>query len=112
MGAQAQGIVIRAVTPDGEAVPMPDLGITSLGITYRFLPDGSAMVVMRGIGVDSSRVRNANFWRVDLATGQTRQLTDLAPGYDSSTFDVSADGRQIVFDRHRENSDIVLIELR
>jgi Tol biopolymer transport system component len=47
---------------------------------------------------------------VDLETGKERQLTNLKPGYELKSFDVSPDGRQIVFDRVRENSDIVLIE--
>jgi Tol biopolymer transport system component len=47
---------------------------------------------------------------VDLETGKERQLTNLKPGYEPKSFDVSPDGRQIVFDRVRENSDIVLIE--
>jgi hypothetical protein len=49
---------------------------------------------------------------MDLATGRKRQLTDLKPGYVINSFDVSPDGRYIVFDRLRDNSDIVLFELR
>ena len=48
---------------------------------------------------------------LDLATGQQRQLTKLRPGFDIKSFDVSPDGKQILFDRYRENSDIVLIDL-
>lgn len=47
----------------------------------------------------------------DLKTGRQRQLTNLQPGSSLRSFDVSADGKSILFDRVRENSDIVLIEL-
>jgi hypothetical protein len=40
-----------------------------------------------------------------------RQLTNLRPGYDVRSFDVSPDGKSILFDRYRENSDVVLIDL-
>jgi hypothetical protein len=52
-----------------------------------------------------------NFWLVDLVTKKSRQLAN----FDSRlmrTFDMTPDGKQIVFDRLRENSDIVLIDLR
>jgi hypothetical protein len=48
---------------------------------------------------------------VNLETGDRRQLTNLKPGYAIGSFDVSPDGRQIIFDRVRQNSDIVLIDL-
>ena len=48
---------------------------------------------------------------VDLDSGQRRQLTNLKPGFSIGSFDVSPDGRQIIFDRVRQNSDIVLIDL-
>ncbi len=48
---------------------------------------------------------------LDLATQQLRQLTKLRPGFDTKSFDISLDGKQILFDRYRENSDIVLIDL-
>lgn len=35
----------------------------------------------------------------------------LRPGFDMKSFDVSPDGKQILFDRYRENSDVVLIDL-
>ena len=55
--------------------------------------------------------RNLNFWLIDLATGSRRQLTNLQAGASMKSFDVSPDGKQILFDRARENSDIVLIDL-
>jgi hypothetical protein len=48
---------------------------------------------------------------VHLATRQTRQLTHLTNPATMRTFDITADGKQIVFDRLRNNSDIVLIDL-
>ena len=55
--------------------------------------------------------RRQDFWVFDLETGRSRQLTNLQPGFAVRSFDVSPDGKQILFDRARENSDIVLIEL-
>jgi Tol biopolymer transport system component len=55
--------------------------------------------------------RRQDFWHLDLASGTLRQLTRLRPGYSVRGFDVSPDGKQILFDRYRENSDVVLIDL-
>jgi hypothetical protein len=107
-----QGTYLRAVTPEGQPFSLPDVDLPSLGSAYRFLPDSSALVVLRGVGVSAYNVRDGNFWLVDLSSGETRQLTEIKPGYDITAFDVSPDGRQIIFDRYRENSDIVLIDLQ
>ena len=40
----------------------------------------------------------------------TRQLTRFRHRDTMRTFDVAPDGKQIVFDRLRDNSDIVLID--
>ena len=40
-----------------------------------------------------------------------RQLTDLKPGTLIQSFDVFLDGQQIIFDRQKENADVVLIDL-
>jgi hypothetical protein len=54
-----------------------------------------------------------DFEVLDLASGRTRPLTRLAgsPLMSARRFDISPDGTHIVFDRSRENADIVLIEL-
>ena len=38
-------------------------------------------------------------------------MTDFKAGFVIQNFDVSPDGKQIVFDRLRDNSDIVLMNL-
>jgi Tol biopolymer transport system component len=52
-----------------------------------------------------------DFWRLDLATKRSERLTRLTDRGKLHTCDISPDGRYIVFDRSRENSDIVLIDL-
>lgn len=57
------------------------------------------------------RRQSVDFWLFDLAAKSTRQLTRLSDTALVSTFDITPDGKHIVFDRSTENSDIVLIEL-
>jgi hypothetical protein len=48
----------------------------------------------------------------DLKTGAERQLTNFSREFLTTDFDVSLDGREIVFSRQIDNSDVVLIGLR
>ncbi len=97
--------LLKAITPEGQPFPVPAIGIGWGGNRYRFLPGSNALVLMQNNG------QGSDFWLLDLATGRQRQLTELRPGYDIKSFDVSPDGKQILFDRFRENSDVVLIDL-
>jgi Tol biopolymer transport system component len=96
---------VKAVTPDGHAFPIPDLWVRYGGNRYRFLPGRKELVVIQG------PVRHQDFWLLDLTTGNRRQLTNLRPGFETKNFDISPDGKTILFDRYRENSDVVLIDL-
>ncbi|HEY2067215.1 MAG TPA: protein kinase [Gemmatimonadaceae bacterium] len=102
---RARSVSVRAVTPDGRPHPLPPLAVDRLGDSYRFLPDGKSLVVKLG------GFRRQDFWSFDLATGRRRPLTALKPGESVQRFDVSPDGKRILFERMRENSDVVLIEL-
>jgi len=96
---------VKAVTPEGQPYSLPELWVRGERDHYRFLPGRNAFVILQG------EFRQQNFWLVDLDTAQTRQLTNLQHGFSNRCFDISRDGQRIVFDRVRENSDIVLIEL-
>jgi Tol biopolymer transport system component len=75
--------------------------------SHRFLPDGSGVVFVLG------GLRSPEFWLFDLKTKQSRRLTRIsgqASLGDIRGFDVSSDGKFIIFDRVSENSDVVLIK--
>jgi Tol biopolymer transport system component len=97
---------LLAVRPDGEPVELPKIELFRWGQRARFLPDGSGLVYMhQGPAQD--------FWLLDLATLNSRRLTQLRRATATTmTFDVTPDGSRIVFDRLSEDSDVVLIELK
>jgi hypothetical protein len=88
--------------PDGTPVELPHVLVRPGG--YRFLPDGSGLVYL-------PRIPSLDFWLFDFATKKSRQLTHLSNQGALRTFDITGDGKYIVFDRSRQNSNIVLIEL-
>ncbi|HET9262980.1 MAG TPA: protein kinase [Vicinamibacterales bacterium] len=97
---------VKAITPDKASVPLPELQVGyTIATPYRFMPNGKALIALDG------NLGAQNFFWVDLESGQQRQMTDFKPGFVIQNFDVSPDGKQIVFDRLRDNSDIVLMNL-
>jgi len=106
-GAQVNVVSpLLAVQPDGDPVELPEIEVFRAGERMRFLPDGSGLVYMRGQGPSQ------DFWLLDLATMKSRRLTQLDSTASMRTFDITPDGKRIVFDRLSEDSDIVLIELK
>jgi len=95
---------LLAVRPDGTPVKPPSIEVLREGVRVRFLPDGSGLVYLQGL--PSAQ----NLWMLDLATMKTKELTHLNNAGIIRAFDISPDGN-IVFDRVRDNSHAVLIEL-
>jgi Tol biopolymer transport system component len=97
-------ITVKAINADRTPHPLPPLAFTR----------GERRLVFAG--TDDQLVRLAGdiaykeFVLVNLKTGEQRPLTKLGREYLIRDFDVSADGREIVFDRAREESDIVLFK--
>jgi Tol biopolymer transport system component len=98
---------LLAVRPDGSPVKMPQIRTHRDGERLRFLPDGRGLVYLEGAGATPWQ----DFWLLDLKTMQTRRLTKLTNSAVIRTFDLTPDGKKIVFDRLSENSAVVLIDL-
>jgi Tol biopolymer transport system component len=96
---------LLAVRPDGTSVELPHITLRRLGERVRFSPDGKSLIYMGGLLVSQ------DFWLLDLASMKSRLLTRLQNLAAMRTFDITSDGKQIVFDRVRENSQVVMIDL-
>jgi Tol biopolymer transport system component len=97
---------LMGVRPDGSPVALPPTRLErDEGTRFRFMPDSKRIVYL---AADKSA---SNFWMLDLTTDVVRQLTHFTDLSGITAFDIAQDGKSIVFDRVRENSDIVLIDL-
>jgi serine/threonine protein kinase len=97
---------LLAVHPDGTPAKLPEISVQREGERARFLPDGTSLVYMLG-----NTLAGQDFWLLDLSTMRSRRLTHLSNPAVMRTFDITPDGSRIVFDRLRENSNILLIDL-
>jgi serine/threonine protein kinase len=95
---------LLAMRPNGTPVKLPAIELLREGVRVRFLPDGSGLVYMQGLP------STQNLWMLNLATMKTRELTRLNSAGIIRSFDISPGG-DIVFDRLRDNSHIVIIDL-
>ena len=66
--------------------------------------NGTGLVYLAGI-------ESKDFWLIDLTTNTTHRLTDLSDRGYVNTFDITPDGKHIVFDRSHQNANVVLIDL-
>ena len=97
---------LKAVAADGSPYPLPDLVLSRGARRVAFLGGDGALVMLKG------DVSYKELWLRDLETGRERQLTALGRSFTIGDFDISPDGRELLFDRSRDESDIVLIEHR
>jgi Tol biopolymer transport system component len=97
---------LLGVHPDGTPAKLPEINLRREGQRVRFLPDGAGLIYMLG-----NTLSEQDFWLLDLATMRSRSLTHLSNPAIMQAFDITPDGKQIVFDRIHENSDILLIDL-
>ena len=95
---------VKAVNADGSPRHLPELKLTRGARRLAFTAENT-LVTLKG------NISHKEFWSVDLRTGREQQLTKLGRGFVIGDFDLSADGREIFFDRIHEESDIVLIDL-
>jgi hypothetical protein len=95
--------LLRGVRPDGTPVELPELQLR-LGGAHRFLPSGAGLVYVDAIDTK-------DFSLFDLATKKSHKITNLSDRGYLTTFDITPDGKYLVFDRSRQNSDVVLIDL-
>jgi serine/threonine protein kinase/Tol biopolymer transport system component len=95
---------LKAVAADGSPYPLPEIVLSRGARRIAFLGGDAVLVMLKG------DVSSKELWVRDLETGRERQLTALGRGFTIGDFDISPDGRELVFDRSRDESDIVLIE--
>jgi Tol biopolymer transport system component len=105
-GADVGGLApLMGIASDGTVTDFK-VSTKAGGANHRFLADGKSVVLFPG------PQGAPEFWLLDVETGKTRQLTRLgnrsSPGQIRS-FDISGDGKRIIFDRTSANADIVLI---
>ena len=70
-----------------------------------FLSGKPALVFLRG------EIQHKDLWLVDLETGAERQLTKLPGDFDVRDFDITPDGKEALFERVEERSDVVMMDL-
>jgi Tol biopolymer transport system component len=94
---------VYAVTPDGKAHSLPAISLSRGARRLVVLSDGK-LVVLRG------EVGRGDLVEIDLASGAERTLVRFPDDFVIRDFDVSPDGREVVFDRLIDDSDLVLID--
>ncbi len=109
--ARRAGSTLQAVRADGQKYDLPLLvGESGAKEELRVSPGGYRFLDQRHL-VYRPVPESLDFWLIDLVTGDRRQITHLGNKGQLRGFDIAPNGKHIVFDRTRQNSDIVLIDL-
>jgi Tol biopolymer transport system component len=95
---------LKAATSDGKPYRIPEITLSRGSSRFSFLPGQSVLVVLEG------EFWLKNFWSVDLITGKRRQLTNFDREFLINDFDISPDGKEIIFGRLKESSNVILID--
>lgn len=96
---------LKALRADGEPYGIPELILSRGANRFSFLPGRPVLVILKG------DVWHKNFWSFDLVTGVQRQLSNFSREFLINDFDVSADGKEIIFSRQKENANVIRIDL-
>jgi Tol biopolymer transport system component len=95
---------VKAVTADGRPWPLPPLTLSRGARRLCVLEGGRALVALRG------EIGRGDLVQIDLVSGTERRLTGFGNDFVVRDFDVSPDGREVVFDRRSDDTDLVLID--
>ena len=96
---------VKALATSAATHLHPSLTLTRGARHVAFFPGGKKLVLLRG------EIKHKNLWMVDLDTGEEQQLTNLPNDFDVRDFDISSDGKEVVFERFQERSDVRLMDL-
>jgi len=95
---------LKAATADGKPYRIPEITLSRGSSRFSFLPGRSVLVVLEG------EFWHKNFWSIDLVTGERRQLTNFDREFLIGDFDISPNGKEIIFGRLKESSNVILID--
>jgi Tol biopolymer transport system component len=102
---------LAGVKPDGTPVELPEIQVANSNQGHRFLPRGKGLVFRQTAAGRAATGESVDIWLQDLDSKTKTHLARLTGRYATLSFDITPDGKRIVFDRVNDNSDIVLIEI-
>jgi serine/threonine protein kinase/Tol biopolymer transport system component len=95
---------LKAATADGKPYRIPEINLSRGSSRFSFLPGQPVLVVLEG------EFWHKNFWSIDLVTGKRHQLTNFDREFLIGDFDISLDGKELIFGRLKESSNVILID--
>ena len=102
---------LAGVQPDGTPVELPPIQVAPGSQGHRFLSKGKGLVYLQTPVGRAATGEFFDIWLQDLDTRTKTHLAQLTGRFATLGFDITPDGKRIVFDRVNDNSDIVLIDI-